>query len=180
MTADCSERHPVDRLAEEFVARYRRGERPSISEYTAKYPELADKLQEILAALVLMEEHAPARAPLDESSAEASAGRIADAAAARRVFDPPRAGPRRHGRRLRGGAGVARPARGPQGAAVALADRPAAARSASSTRRRRPPGCTTRTSCRSSASAWRRASTSTPCSSSRGAAWMTCSTSCGG
>ena len=53
-----NERHPVDRLAEEFVDRYRRGERPSISEYTQKYPELAADLQELLAALALMEEHA--------------------------------------------------------------------------------------------------------------------------
>jgi len=36
MTTQLSERHPVDQLAEEFVARYRRGERPSISEYTEK------------------------------------------------------------------------------------------------------------------------------------------------
>ena len=57
MSATQAERHPVDRLAEEFVQRYRRGERPAIADYTSKYPELASELQEILAVLVLIEEH---------------------------------------------------------------------------------------------------------------------------
>jgi serine/threonine protein kinase/Tfp pilus assembly protein PilF/regulator of sirC expression with transglutaminase-like and TPR domain len=61
MSAGHAERHPVDRLAEEFVDRYRRGERPAISDYTQKYPELAGELQEILAALVLIEEHGRAQ-----------------------------------------------------------------------------------------------------------------------
>src|SRR5437868_15024621 len=61
MSALQVERHPVDRLAEEFVERYRRGERPAISEYTEKYPELAGELQEIVAALVLIEEHGRAQ-----------------------------------------------------------------------------------------------------------------------
>src|SRR5689334_13523583 len=61
MNALQAERHPVDRLAEEFVERYRCGERPAISEYTEKYPELAGELQEILAALVLIEEHGRAK-----------------------------------------------------------------------------------------------------------------------
>ena len=43
MQTDPSARHPVDLLADEFMARFRRGERPSIDEYTAKYPELAAK-----------------------------------------------------------------------------------------------------------------------------------------
>ena len=32
------ERDPVERLAEEFVARHRRGERPSPAEYAERYP----------------------------------------------------------------------------------------------------------------------------------------------
>jgi hypothetical protein len=55
-------RDPIDQLAEEFVARYRRGERPAVSEYTAKYPELADQIQEVLQALVLLEDLAPGKA----------------------------------------------------------------------------------------------------------------------
>src|SRR4051794_28952725 len=39
MTAQGSDRDPLERLAEEFAQRYRRGERPSPAEYAAKYPE---------------------------------------------------------------------------------------------------------------------------------------------
>src|SRR5262249_6711824 len=56
MQTDPSVRHPVEQLADEFVARYRRGERPPIEEYTAKYPELAGEISQILQALVLMED----------------------------------------------------------------------------------------------------------------------------
>jgi serine/threonine protein kinase len=66
MTTLQAERHPVDRLAEEFVERYRNGERPAIAEYIEKYPDLANELQELLAALVLIEEHG--RAQLQPSS----------------------------------------------------------------------------------------------------------------
>jgi serine/threonine protein kinase/Tfp pilus assembly protein PilF len=68
MSALQAERHPVDRLAEEFVERYRRGERPAISDYTEKYPELANELQEILAALMLIEEHGRAQVKPDFGS----------------------------------------------------------------------------------------------------------------
>ena len=33
-------------LAHEFAERYRRGEHPPLSEYTSKYPELADEIRE--------------------------------------------------------------------------------------------------------------------------------------
>lgn len=46
-------------LAEEFVERYRRGERPAVSEYTGKYPELAGELREFISALVMVENLAP-------------------------------------------------------------------------------------------------------------------------
>ena len=36
---------PVGMLAEEFVARYRDGERPPLSEYTDKYPEHAERIR---------------------------------------------------------------------------------------------------------------------------------------
>ena len=44
-----------DRVADSFLARVRRGERPSISDYTARYPELADQIGELLPILVEME-----------------------------------------------------------------------------------------------------------------------------
>jgi serine/threonine protein kinase/WD40 repeat protein len=42
-------------LAYEFAERFRRGERPSLTEYTDRYPELADDIRELFPALVMME-----------------------------------------------------------------------------------------------------------------------------
>ncbi len=47
---------PLNALAEEFVGRYRRGERPALSEYTARHPELAEEIRELFPALVMMED----------------------------------------------------------------------------------------------------------------------------
>src|SRR5262249_39113106 len=49
----------VERLAEEFVERYRRGERPPLTEYTERYPEHAAQIRDLFPALVLMEQIAP-------------------------------------------------------------------------------------------------------------------------
>src|SRR5262245_24599584 len=46
----------LDRLAEEFADRFRRGERPSLREYTDRYPELADEIRELFPALVQVEQ----------------------------------------------------------------------------------------------------------------------------
>src|SRR5262245_40571204 len=49
----------LDELAEEFVQRHQRGERPSLSEYTDRYPELADEIREVFPALALMQDVRP-------------------------------------------------------------------------------------------------------------------------
>src|SRR5208283_3635854 len=46
----------LDRLAEEFAARFRRGERPALKEYTDRYPELADEIRELFPAMVRVEQ----------------------------------------------------------------------------------------------------------------------------
>ena len=99
--------------------------------------------------------------------------------AAGRLPDPPRDRPGRHGRRLRGRAGVAGPPRGPQGAAALGPARRACRCARSSARPGRPRGCTTPTSCRSSASASTTACTTTSCSSSTGQGSTRSSPSCG-
>src|SRR5215472_10504198 len=63
MATSPSGREPVEKLAEEFVHRYRRGERPSLAEYLARYPELADDIREVFPALVEMEQLASVEAP---------------------------------------------------------------------------------------------------------------------
>lgn len=46
----------LDQIAEEFSERCRRGQQPSIQEYVQRFPSLADKLQELLPSVVLMEQ----------------------------------------------------------------------------------------------------------------------------
>jgi serine/threonine protein kinase/WD40 repeat protein len=66
---DSGELELLDQLAEEFAARFRRGERPSIKEYTDKYPHLAAPIRDIFPAMVKIEQaekdrHAPAEPPI--------------------------------------------------------------------------------------------------------------------
>src|SRR5262249_13880998 len=51
---------PVGTLAEEFVERFRRGERPALTEYTSKHPELAERIRSVFPMLVMMEQAGPA------------------------------------------------------------------------------------------------------------------------
>src|SRR5262245_47295983 len=60
MSSSSSELNPIDKLAEEIVERHRRGERPSLTEYTQKYPDLADEIRELFPALVVIEQLKPA------------------------------------------------------------------------------------------------------------------------
>ena len=53
-------RDPVEELAEDFLERYRRGERPAVSEFIARAPEHADEIRDLFPALVLMEQADPA------------------------------------------------------------------------------------------------------------------------
>jgi serine/threonine protein kinase len=64
-------------LAEEFLEKHRRGERPSLEEYVDRHPELADRIRELFPVMAIMESidladesaaaaHPGARAPLAE------------------------------------------------------------------------------------------------------------------
>src|SRR5512140_1467479 len=44
-----------EELAEEFAARFRRGERPGLQEYIDRCPDLADEIRELFPALVEVE-----------------------------------------------------------------------------------------------------------------------------
>jgi serine/threonine protein kinase/WD40 repeat protein len=48
-------RDPLDKLGDEFLARFRRGERPAVSEFAARDPEHAGEIRELLSALLLVE-----------------------------------------------------------------------------------------------------------------------------
>ena len=48
-------RDPVEILAEEFLERHRRGERPSITEYAEVHPEWSDRIRSLFPTLMMME-----------------------------------------------------------------------------------------------------------------------------
>src|SRR5688572_5504339 len=68
------ERDPVEKLAEEFLERQRRGERPALSEYAQRYPEHADEIRELFPALVKLEQLKPTAEPSSPLLALAGAG----------------------------------------------------------------------------------------------------------
>jgi serine/threonine protein kinase/WD40 repeat protein len=63
MAVSSSDREPIEELAESFLARFRAGERPSLTEYTAAHPELADRIRDLFPALVEMEQAGSADGP---------------------------------------------------------------------------------------------------------------------
>ena len=65
-------RQAVEALAEEFVERYRRGERPPLSEFIARSPEHADEIRDLFPALVMMEQIAPESEFISLAPAQAS------------------------------------------------------------------------------------------------------------
>ncbi len=56
MSDSDSEADPLVDLAQEFADRYRRGERPSLSEYAGRYPDHAERIRRIFPAMVAMEQ----------------------------------------------------------------------------------------------------------------------------
>src|SRR3984957_2789546 len=57
--SSASDQDTVDRLAEEFVARHRRGEHPDLGEYTDQFPQYAEAIRDLFPALVLIEQVKP-------------------------------------------------------------------------------------------------------------------------
>ena len=66
------DRNPIDRLADEFLDRHRRGENPSVTEYADKHPELADEILDLFPALVMMEDLKPSKSAETSGSHPAS------------------------------------------------------------------------------------------------------------
>ena len=65
-----AEQELIDRVAEEFSERYRRGQQPSIGEYAQRYPAIADKLKELLPPVALMEQLKRKRRPAGPSAGD--------------------------------------------------------------------------------------------------------------
>jgi serine/threonine protein kinase/WD40 repeat protein len=62
MTHAGADRDPVERVAEEFLQRHRRGERPALREYEERYPDLAEQIRALFPTLLLLERLPPAPA----------------------------------------------------------------------------------------------------------------------
>jgi serine/threonine protein kinase/Flp pilus assembly protein TadD len=59
MSDSSSQRNPIEELAEEFLQRYRSGERPELTEYTKQHPSLAAEIRDLFPALLMMEDMRP-------------------------------------------------------------------------------------------------------------------------
>jgi serine/threonine protein kinase/WD40 repeat protein/tetratricopeptide (TPR) repeat protein len=73
MAESGSERDPVERLAESFLARFRAGERPALAEIAAAHPELADQIWALFPALIEMEQAGSAVGPVTDSAGPTAA-----------------------------------------------------------------------------------------------------------
>ena len=60
---------PVEELVDEFLKRYRRGERPTLTEYTTQHPELAERIRAVFPALLVVEELGSRGGPASEPEA---------------------------------------------------------------------------------------------------------------
>ena len=69
-----ADREPLDQLADEFLARYRAGDRPAIHEYAAAHPELAAEIEELFPTLVVLERLGPRPEEISDRISEPAAG----------------------------------------------------------------------------------------------------------
>src|SRR5260370_24722099 len=63
MDLTSTDRDPIEVLADEFLARRRRGEHPTIGEYAARYPALAEAIRAVFPAMALVEDLGPGTEP---------------------------------------------------------------------------------------------------------------------
>jgi tetratricopeptide (TPR) repeat protein len=59
MSSSASGSDRLGQLADEILQRFRRGEKPALTEYTGRHPELAEQIRELFSALLLLEEVRP-------------------------------------------------------------------------------------------------------------------------
>src|SRR5262245_5682426 len=67
MSSPSEARSPVELLADEFLARHKRGEKPTIKEYCDRHPGLADEIRDVFEALLMVEDLKPGSSDLSAS-----------------------------------------------------------------------------------------------------------------
>src|SRR5262245_15864266 len=70
MSSSGDQRGPVELLAEEFLARCKRGERPTIKEYCDRHPDLADEIRDVFEAVLMVEDLKPGSSDVSGSVGE--------------------------------------------------------------------------------------------------------------
>ena len=65
MTEECSERNPVEVLAEEYISRRRNGEHPTVNEYAERFPEWEAEIRDVFPTLLMIENLKPTAEDLD-------------------------------------------------------------------------------------------------------------------
>ncbi len=71
MSSSSDERGPVEVLAEEFLARCKRGEKPTIREYCNRHPALADEIRDVCEAVLMVEDLKPGSGDVSGSLGDA-------------------------------------------------------------------------------------------------------------
>jgi serine/threonine protein kinase len=71
MSSSSDERGPVELLADEFLARCKRGEKPTIQEYCDRHPELAAEIRDVFEAVLMVEDLKPGADEVSGSAGEA-------------------------------------------------------------------------------------------------------------
>src|SRR5262245_1080322 len=74
MSSSVDERGPVELLADEFLARLKNGEKPTIKEYCERHPDLADEIRDVFEAVLMVEDLKPG--PDDASGSFGASVRI--------------------------------------------------------------------------------------------------------
>src|SRR5262245_29802232 len=75
-TVRAQDHESIESLAEEFLERYRRGERPAITEYASKHPNLASEIRELFPTLAVLERLGPRPDELSGRPVDATLGGI--------------------------------------------------------------------------------------------------------
>src|SRR6516162_2917132 len=70
MSSSSNARGPVEVLADEFLARCKRGEKPTIKEYCDRYPEIAEEIRDVFEAVLMVENLKPGSSDVSGSFGE--------------------------------------------------------------------------------------------------------------